>query len=753
MRSFILLLVLALSTNYCKSQSIQPTDDACIEKCHHQSATSRVAQVTYFQYGTMNKYDLKYLKLDLNATAGSRVISGTALTRSVVLQPLDSFVTELKDNMIVDSVYINGVKKVFTRSGDHVFVSLSPSLPTGSVVEALFYYNGTAGSGGVFAGTVGSNGLTYTATLSESYQAREWFPIKQFLKDKIDSADIWVTTAPPYKVGSNGLLQGIDPMPGGKQRYRWKTIHPMNYYLPSISIGNYMEYLNYAKPAAMAPDSILIQHYLVNNITYFNSVKTNLDKTPPFVEKLSELFGLYPFSDEKYGHAHANIGGGMEHQTMSTMAGFGSTLIAHELGHQWWGDHVTCATWNDIWLNEGFASYCEYLLIEKTPLLFPTTNALTYMQNVHNNVLSSATGSVRVPDASVFDEGRIFSGRLSYNKGSAIVHTLRFEMQDDNLFFNTLKNFQIEFADSVASAADFKRVAEQTSGKDFTRFFNQWYTGEGYPTHNIVYYRPNADSLLILVNQTVSAPSITPFFGGLLELKINSETGDTTVLVNLHNNNQVFGFRTRKIPTGIVIDPNNWVLNQSGTVTNAIVVPVRFSSFTGKPGKNCSYELKWQTAEEGQISSYDIEMSEDGISFTVAGTQVVNTTNNYVYTHNSGNGKKRYFRIKGKDSDGNAQYSKTILVDPACDADFKIVISPNPAVSNLQVRLNVPQAGDVVFKLIHADGRIVYRSQVFFQAGTNNWQWNGLKNLPKGVYVLQAIFAGKEIITQSLIKD
>jgi hypothetical protein len=146
-------------------------------------------------------------------------------------------------------------------------------------------------------------------------------------------------------------------------------------------------------------------------------------------------------------------------------------------------------------------------------------------------------------------------------------------------------------------------------------------------------------------------------------------------------------------------------------------------------------------------------MSEDGISFTVAGTQLVNNTSDYAYTHTSSNGKKRYFRIKGKDSNGNAQYSKTILVDPACDTDFKIVISPNPAVSNLQVRLTVPQAGDVVFKLIHADGRIVYRSEVLFQSGYNNWQWNGLKNLPKGVYVLQAIFAGKEIITQSLIKD
>lgn len=109
-------------------------------------------------------------------------------------------------------------------------------------------------------------------------------------------------------------------------------------------------------------------------------------------------------------------------------------------GHQWWGDNVTCASWNDIWLNEGFASYCEYLLVEKQPLLFPTTNAPAYMQSVHNNVLSSPTGSVFV-NASVFDEGRIFSGRLSYNKGSAIIHHLRFLKCRMTIFFSNTAEF------------------------------------------------------------------------------------------------------------------------------------------------------------------------------------------------------------------------------------------------------------------------------------------------------------------------
>jgi len=543
----------------------------CREKCARPPLPA--ARIAYYQYPSMNKYDIKYLKLDISVEANNRNISGSALTRSIVRQTLDSFICELKGNMTVDSVFINGIKRTnFSQSADHVFVPVFPALPLNATVEALFYYRGTAGSGGVFAGTSTTTGLSYTATLSESYQAREWFPIKQFLNDKIDSAEIWVTTSATNKVGSNGLLTETVTLPNGKKQYRWKTRYAQNYYLPSISVGNYQEYLNYAKPAAMAPDSILIQHYIADNAAYLATNKPNLDKTPPFVEKMSELFGLYPFKNEKYGHAQASIGGGMEHQTMSTMASFSTGLNSHELGHQWFGDNVTCASWNDIWINEGFATYSEYLMIEKLPALHTTTPA-AYMTSVHNNVMSVANGSVFVPNSSLYDENRIFSSRLSYNKGAAIIHTLRFELQNDNQFFQILQQFQNQYKNSFASATDFQNVAQSISGKNLSDFFNQWYYGEGYPTFNVDYSK-QGDSLVLFVNQTVSAGSVTPFFKGLYEFTIQTASGDTTVRVNQQFNNQTFKFRSNRTPTGVVVDPNNWVINKTGSITTALPAAV-----------------------------------------------------------------------------------------------------------------------------------------------------------------------------------
>ncbi len=733
-----------------------PEDNpACREKCSHANISAREQQVLYYQYPSMEKYDIKYLKIDLNAEAGSRFLSGTSTTRAIALQPLDSFIIELRNNMVVDSVYINGSKRAFTRGSDFIYVPLSPVIPAGTTVTAMFYYNGTAGSGGVFAGTVASNGLTYTATLSESYQAREWFPAKQILSDKIDSTDIWITTSAFNKVGANGLLIETVDSPNNRKLYKWKTRYPMNYYLPSIAIGNYMEYTNYAKPLAMAPDSIPVLNYIADNVTYFNSVKTNIDKTPAFIEKFSELFGLYPFKDEKYGHAQASIGGGMEHQTMSTMNSFGTSLIAHELGHQWWGDNVTCATWNHIWLNEGFASYCEYLSVEKLPALYTTTTAAAYMQSVHNSVMSSPTGSVFVPNASLYDENRIFSSRLSYNKGSAIIHNLRFEMQDDTLFFNTLKNFQQQYKNGVATAEDFKTVAETTCGRSFTDFFNQWYYGEGYPTFNITYLKQGLDTLILIVNESTSAPDVTSFFRGLFEFRITSAQGDTIVKANVMTNNQQFKFYYPKTANGVVVDPNNWVLNATGTITNGGVIPVKLVKFDARPAANCKALVSWNSSQEENMQEYQVEYSINGTDFTQAGSVRSNNSisgASYQFSAALSASANHYFRMKMIQADGSFTYSPVVTLNHTCSGSFTVTVLSNPASDKLSLFVQQPISGNTSFSILDATGKKMYTGTRKLQAGGNSLQSIPIDHLATGIYLLRVEHDGQVIHSRFMKK-
>ncbi|TDH29278.1 T9SS type A sorting domain-containing protein [Segetibacter sp. 3557_3] len=519
---------------------------------------------SFYQSPQMNRYDLKYLKLDFTVQPPGRAISGSCTYRALVKQSLDTFVLELRDHLTVDSVFVNGTRRVFDRSPNHINTIVSPSIPAGATIEVTYFYRGNQ-QNGIHSGTNMATGLTYLATVSESFQAREWFPAKQVLSDKIDSAEIWITTSDTNLVGSNGLLQSTVNLPGNMRQYRWATRYPMAYYLVSYAAANYLSYTNYAKPRAMAPDSVPILHYLGKTSGYFAGVKGQLDKTPPFLEKMSELFGLYPFSREKYGHSQAFIGGGMEHQTMTTLSSFDDHLVAHELAHQWFGDNVTCATWNDIWLNESFATYAQVLMQEYLQPLFSTTPA-KQMSDVHQHIMSAPGGSVYIAQQDLYDERRIFDSRLSYNKGSAVLHTLRFELQSDTLFFTILKRYQQRYKDSVATTVHFKKIAEEVSGRDLTTFFNQWIYGEGFPEYTVVYNRKGTDSLVIRVSQTSSMPAVTPLFQGLVEFRIKSDAGDTLVKLNLTQLSQTFKIPYRKVPSGLEVDPFNWIVNKTGTI-------------------------------------------------------------------------------------------------------------------------------------------------------------------------------------------
>lgn len=564
MRLISTLSLMGISLCASLSAMAQPASSAAKCSSFKRNTTARTTVASPAE----DNYDVKYVKLDLKVSNTNTYVAGNVITTAqVVASSMSSYVFELDDVHTIDSVLIDGSSVTFTSSGAIRTATLPTSLSAGDMFTAQVFYRGTPASGSLFGGTKGINcfnspswGNRVLFTLSESYHAYEWWPCKQSLRDKIDSSDIWLTVPDSLKAGSNGLLQAITPMGGGFNRFEWKERYPIDYYLISLAVANYQDYSHYMHFTDVSgTDSMLMQHYIYNNPGTYSAFHARFDSTDLMVNYFSETFGRYPFWKEKYGHCMAPLGGGMEHQTMSTMGWFDGGLIAHELGHQWFGDNVTCGTWKDIFMNEGFASYCEYLYWDH---FISHTSATNDMIARFDNVKSLPGGSVYCTDTT--DEGRIFDSRLSYDKGACVLHMLRFVVNNDSTYFAIWKNYQDAKRDSTGIIPDFmnQTIAATGTAVDGMRidtFFNQWMYGEGYPMYAITWNQIGTD-VYVRLQQSTSVPTSVPFFFTPMELKLKSAAGDTIVKVFNNIPDQIFHFTWSKSMTGVVTDPNYWLL-------------------------------------------------------------------------------------------------------------------------------------------------------------------------------------------------
>ncbi len=514
-----------------------------------------------------DNYDIKYFKTDISVGVDSNYIKGNVEIMSIANTNIDTLVFELSDTMHVDSVLINNSIRLFTHQDFNIKIFINPSISQGSFFTAKIYFKGSPDPNHINRSVETTVDEVYnwrsTWTLSESYHMNDWLPCKQDLKDKIDSSDFFITVDTNLMAGSNGILNNITDLGNGKHRFEWKSRHPIDYYLISFAVSDYMDYSIYAHPQGYS-DSILIQNYIYDTLACLNDYKTDLDRVPTFIENYSNLFGLYPFADEKYGHCLVKLGGGMEHQTMTTIGFFDFRVVAHELAHQWFGDNVTCATWQDIWINEGFASYGEYLSYE---FCGSQIDAKDWLIDAHNHALNATSGSIYIPFSDIDNEGRIFNYDLTYRKGASIIHMIRYIINNDSIFFAGLKNFQLMFGDSVATGDDFKNTMSSVSGIDFTDFFNQWYYGEGYPIYNLVWKNYN-DTLFIKKTQTTTS-TVTPLFTIPLDFKITFTTGgDTLIRLNQTQNIDNYKIYLTKKVDNISIDPYNWLIKSVSSISN-----------------------------------------------------------------------------------------------------------------------------------------------------------------------------------------
>lgn len=529
------------------------------------------AQQDAATWALLRKYDVQFWHLDLEVShLSTQITRGRVLTRLVVTaSALDTLAFELHSQLTVDSVRVNGQKLAFLRRGHTIRIPLTPQPSQGTVIAAEVFYRGTppSASGGFWGGTGIFNrtsptwGNQVTWTLTEPFYAHTWWPCKQILTDKADSVWLFLTVPAGTKAGANGLLEGVDTLPDGRLRYRWKSRYPIAYYLVAFAVAEYIDYSFYASiPGLSQP--LLVQNYIYNNPQTLPTFKAEIDTTAALLREFSMVYGPYPFAAEKYGHMMAPFSGGMEHQTMTTQGFFTFTLTAHELAHQWFGDYVTCASWQDIWLNEGFASYSEYIALQR---LGSASDARSWLVSTHDDVVSEPCGSVWVADT--LSDGRIFDSRLSYEKGAYLLHMLRYWVENDSVFFAALRAYLASRAYGAAWASDFRTEFEQVSGLSLQTFFQQWYYGEGHPRFSVRWNSAGSD-LWIEITQQASCPSKTPFFETPIPIRLQrSGAADTTIRLQQSTPTQLFYLSGVGVVTGIQVDPDYWLLREILSVT------------------------------------------------------------------------------------------------------------------------------------------------------------------------------------------
>lgn len=426
--------------------------------------------------------DVKYYGIDIEVTTDPRLISGSGTIGFQVNNSPSEIKFDLLNTFLIDSVHFNGATTSFTHEQDVVSLPFPVTTDAPEMHMVTIYYRGVPiensdKQGFYFAETRDNDPVVYT--LSEPYGTPSWFPCKDDPSDKVDSCDISITMDRFFTVASQGILESTEDLDNNRRKFNWKHRYPIAHYLISIAASNYVfreTTWNYGDSIAMP-----VVDYLYPAFANSGNISNELLITEPMLTGFSDMFGVYPYYKEKYGHAMFNFGGGMEHQTLSSMGGFVEFLIAHELGHQWFGNKVTCETWQDIWVNEGFASYSEALWQEISQ------DKEAYYADILGKMVSAkrSRGTIFVENTNSINE--IFNGARTYDKGAVVLHMLRGVMGDQK-FFAFMKEFaQGEFAFDAASIRDVQAVAEQVHGESLAYFFDQWLFSSGYPSFDVTY--------------------------------------------------------------------------------------------------------------------------------------------------------------------------------------------------------------------------------------------------------------------------
>lgn len=551
-------------------------------------------------------------------------------------------------------------------------------------------------------------------TLAESYGDDDFWPCKADMQDKIDSVDFIITTPSAYRAAANGKLIS-DIISGTNRIMTYKHRYPIASYLVAVAVARYNVYNR--TPVNINGTNVPIVYYVGSGRSVTAANLTTMDYCRDQMVAFSNKYGEYPFKNEKYGMYEFGWGGGMEHQTFSAM-GWSSminwSVIAHELAHQWFGDKVTFATWNHLWLAEGFAKYSEVLAAELVTSM--GRNPVTHRATIKSTALSTSTTPIYLSNASIQNSNTIWTtnnDNAIYQRGAMVVSMLR-KLAGDDKFFQACRNYLNHPALAYRSATteDLKNHFEAVLKYDLDAFFQDYIYGTGNPIYTVK-WGSNGKRINIQITpaqQSRSTSSTVSYFHTPVVLKITGSAKDTSIVIYDQNGSLSFAgngisspqtggglsYDLSFTPTGVSFDPDAETLT-TGTVQNlsslntAIysVLPVNIIDFKGSSTANGNW-LSLLIASSDEQIRITAERSEDGKVFKAIGEMATGLAAEggmvYHLLDKDINGSGTYYyRTKTIDEKDVVKYSKIISLARRENADVRL--SPNPAKRFIQLTL------------------------------------------------------------------
>jgi aminopeptidase N len=485
--------------------------------------------------------------------------------------PVDHLVLDAFDTLSDIKVYMDGGEATWSRLSPTTIDIETPGATVGleTLIEVEYSAAPNLADFGAFWFPVYSddegNEFKMCQTMTETQNAGTWWPCIDRLSHKPDSLALSITVPDTMIVASNGLLEALD-QPGadgpGSRTYHWRERHPIATYLVSLTVAPYHspggDGLPWIESYDLGEGESLPLHYFVRP-HHLDEAQRNLPWIEDMLDAFRARFGEYPFVDEKYGVAEFSFLGGMEHQTISsispiTVAGDDSISFvqSHELAHQWFGDQVSPASWEDIWLNEGFATYSEALYFEH----FGRYSAGRYMFERR-----------RLPGDTLF-EGSVYApnstfGTTTYWKGGWVLHMLR-DLLGDEEFYAVLEYWaQFPHEGGVATTEEFQAAAELISGRDLDAFFQRWVYGTGRPIYSVDWSATTAWAGWDL-NLTIQQMQAGTPFPDSLEIQVEfAEAGraDSVIRVAPDEGLNSYLWTFGAEPVAITLDPEHRLLH------------------------------------------------------------------------------------------------------------------------------------------------------------------------------------------------